>query len=233
MNDVGINIKKISGKNAAVYCDVDGTLSRSNIVEPLVWVKMKLLKFPLNFIWFSTLFLLCPYWIILDRFSRRCSNISIYKQYKNLPAKQVRELAEVYYEKVFRKKIFKQALNVLTDFKNNGYRVVFVSGGIDIFLEPFAKELNADCIAISLLEFDGVFTGNINGEPLTGKLKANFIKQHSLKNNIDLNLSYAMGDASGDLEMLECVGNPVAVNPDSRLRKIALSRGWKIVKWNE
>jgi phosphoserine phosphatase len=31
--------------------------------------------------------------------------------------------------------------------------------------------------------------------------------------------------------MMEAVGNPVAVNPDSRLQKAARERGWEIKDW--
>jgi phosphoserine phosphatase len=33
--------------------------------------------------------------------------------------------------------------------------------------------------------------------------------------------------------MLEAVGNPVVVNPDSRLQKAAKERGWQIKTWNK
>ncbi len=36
------------------------------------------------------------------------------------------------------------------------------------------------------------------------------------KRGIDLSESYAYSDSESDLPMLELVGNPVAVNPDSR-----------------
>ena len=34
-----------------------------------------------------------------------------------------------------------------------------------------------------------------------------------------------------DIPMLESVGNPIVVNPSSRLRKAAGRRGWKICHW--
>ena len=45
---------------------------------------------------------------------------------------------------------------------------------------------------------------------------------------IDLSQSYAYSDSITDLPMLEVVGNPVAVNPDKDLRRIAEERGWQI-----
>jgi len=38
-------------------------------------------------------------------------------------------------------------------------------------------------------------------------------------------------DSFSDVPVLEAVGQPVAVNPDPRLRRRANKRGWRIVDW--
>ena len=40
-------------------------------------------------------------------------------------------------------------------------------------------------------------------------------------------------DSYSDLTVMEAVSEPVAVNPDPRLRRYALKRGWLIVDWGE
>jgi hypothetical protein len=45
---------------------------------------------------------------------------------------------------------------------------------------------------------------------------------------VDLNGSFAYSDSITDLPMLEAVGNPVAVNPDRELRRMAEQREWRI-----
>ena len=50
---------------------------------------------------------------------------------------------------------------------------------------------------------------------------------------IDLAASYAYSDSESDLPMLEAVGHPVAVNPDSALEKIARERGWRIMRFDQ
>ena len=45
---------------------------------------------------------------------------------------------------------------------------------------------------------------------------------------IDLAESYAYGDSSNDIHMLESVGHPCAVNPDSKMKRAATTRGWRI-----
>ena len=45
----------------------------------------------------------------------------------------------------------------------------------------------------------------------------------------DLAVSTAYSDSHTDLPFLEAVGNPVAVNPDRELRRIAAERGWPVL----
>jgi phosphoserine phosphatase len=40
-------------------------------------------------------------------------------------------------------------------------------------------------------------------------------------------------DSYSDLPMLEAVGEPVAVDPDRRLLRHAMQRGWRIERWHE
>jgi len=42
----------------------------------------------------------------------------------------------------------------------------------------------------------------------------------------------AYSDSHTDLPFLEAVGNPVAVNPDRELRRIARDRGWPVLEFN-
>jgi len=46
---------------------------------------------------------------------------------------------------------------------------------------------------------------------------------------VDLSQSFAYGDSISDVPLLELVGNPVAVYPDSQLWDHASQRGWRIL----
>ena len=46
--------------------------------------------------------------------------------------------------------------------------------------------------------------------------------------DIDLSESFAYSDSVTDVPMLEAVGHPVVVNPDSDLERLAVERGWEI-----
>jgi phosphoserine phosphatase len=51
------------------------------------------------------------------------------------------------------------------------------------------------------------------------------------KHGLTLEEATFYSDSITDLPLLECVGQPVAVNPDMRLAREAKRRGWKIDRW--
>jgi phosphoserine phosphatase len=73
---------------------------------------------------------------------------------------------------------------------------------------------------------DGLYTGELEYYAY-GPTKAEALHELEAK-GIDLSASYAYSDSHTDLPLLEAVGNPVAVNPDRELRKIAEEREWLI-----
>ena len=76
---------------------------------------------------------------------------------------------------------------------------------------------------------DGVYTGRPSGlfAYRTGKARA--IAELAQREGLDLAASYAYSDSESDLPMLQCVGHPVAVNPDSTLLRIARAQGWEVL----
>ena len=77
-------------------------------------------------------------------------------------------------------------------------------------------------------ERDGCYTGRLVGEVLHGEAKARAVRQLAAREGLDLTRCSAYSDSINDLPMLELVGHPVAVNPDSALRAEAKARGWQV-----
>src|SRR5581483_7981175 len=63
--------------------------------------------------------------------------------------------------------------------------------------------------------------------------KAVFVRRFADERGIDLKESTAYADDAADLPLLSCVGRPVAVNPDLRLRVTARSHRWPILDLDE
>jgi HAD superfamily hydrolase (TIGR01490 family) len=75
---------------------------------------------------------------------------------------------------------------------------------------------------------DGVYTGKLVGEMLHGPAKAEAVRALAAAERLDLERCAAYSDSYNDLPMLTLVGDPCAINPDSKLRVYARSQGWRV-----
>jgi HAD superfamily hydrolase (TIGR01490 family) len=79
---------------------------------------------------------------------------------------------------------------------------------------------------------DGVYTGREGGLFTYREGKAQAIRELARRKGLDLATSYAYSDSESDLPMLRAVGNPVAVNPDSTLARVAREEGWEVLRFD-
>ena len=75
---------------------------------------------------------------------------------------------------------------------------------------------------------NGVYTGKIIGSLLHGREKATAIKTLSGENNFDLKNCYAYSDSHHDIPLLEAVGKPRVINPDTLLEIRAYRDNWPV-----
>lgn len=125
----------------------------------------------------------------------------------------------------------KRVLERLKRHQQDNLHILLVSGAYTQFLERVTDGLLFDHIIGTdiFYENDKVCTKNaithINGARKT-------LKVHEALNEfqIDWKNSYAYGDSFSDLPVLELVGNPVAVKPEEKLRRLAKERGWEVME---
>jgi HAD superfamily hydrolase (TIGR01490 family) len=79
---------------------------------------------------------------------------------------------------------------------------------------------------------DGVYTGRPAGPFTYREGKAEAIREIAAREGIDLEASFAYSDSESDLPMMRAVGNPVAVNPDTALERVARAEGWRIMRFD-
>ena len=108
-----------------------------------------------------------------------------------------------------------------------------VTGASPYAARPLARRLRIDHVVSSVFEMDAErrFTGRPE-QPLCfgdGKVE----RALTLAQSHDFSLEHATfyTDSVSDLPLLERVAEPVAVNPDPRLRRIAAQRGWRVERW--
>jgi HAD superfamily hydrolase (TIGR01490 family) len=114
-----------------------------------------------------------------------------------------------------------------------GHRVFLVSGTLDCLLEVLARRLPGP-VELSATQLEvrrGCWTGRIVGAHLSGEEKGRVVRNLAARFSLSLWQSYAYGNSTTDLPMLDSVGRRVAVNPPARLRRIAASEGWPICDW--
>lgn len=75
---------------------------------------------------------------------------------------------------------------------------------------------------------DGIYTGKMIGSLLHGKEKSVAICELTRQRNIDLKKCYAYSDSHHDIPLLETVGHPAVINPDTLLQIRAIRDNWPI-----
>lgn len=119
----------------------------------------------------------------------------------------------------------------LVDMHRHAGRATYIVSASPVELvDPLAKALGMSAGIGTVSEIaDGIYTGRLAGPFCYGPGKVEAITELARWEGLDLRQCYAYSDSSSDLPMLEVVGHPVAVNPDSKLARIAQRRGWPIV----
>jgi HAD superfamily hydrolase (TIGR01490 family) len=113
--------------------------------------------------------------------------------------------------------------------------------GRPVYIVTASSQEMADLVAGALLfdgalgsgweKADGQYTGRAI-EPFTYREgKAVAMRALAARAGYDLEASYAYSDSESDLPMLRAVGNPVAVNPDTALNRVAHEEGWRVMRF--
>ena len=272
-----------AGERRAAFFDVDGTLLKSNVVMPYVFLKLAEMPLLHRLLWVPYFALKAVAYKVLDRLDRALFQRVFYASYKGRHASFKRPFAEYVHREYFAPRVRPAARAEMERLREAGYVLVLVTGSLDFLARPLAVALGVDVMIAASLEEDedARLTGKILGAPVSDKEKAKRMLQlaeekvsvHScgtrcarsrthtpamavlcwsptdnalharalgmraprggLAQGIVMEESVAYGDGFADLEMLEAVGEAVAVNADARLGAIARERGWRCEQWAE
>ncbi len=126
-----------------------------------------------------------------------------------------------------------QALALLRQHQQAGDMVVIVTATNEFVTAPIAQALGVpELLAVELERgADGWFTGAIAGVPSMRAGKVTRMEQWLAARQLgwgDVHSTF-YSDSLNDLPLLEKVDEPVATNPDERLRALAAQRGWRIL----
>ena len=138
-------------------------------------------------------------------------------------------IGEEVWDEVLSLRIFPGTQALLTEHLEAGQQVWIITASPIEIGALIGRRLGVTGALGTIAEhLDGFYTGGLVGDMLHGTAKAQAIIALAEREGLDLSLSYAYGDSINDVPILSTVGNPVAINPDPRLRRHAKARGWTV-----
>ncbi|MBN1107899.1 MAG: HAD-IB family hydrolase [Bacteroidales bacterium] len=153
---------------------------------------------------------------------------------KNVPLEKFEKLCSEVFSTKLKPSVYSQVKQELEYHRTRNAGLVILSSTVTPLCSMMAVNLGMDDTICSGLECsDGILTGNTTGKFCFGQEKAVRLKAYCEKNNSKAEDAWYYGDAMADLHALKIVGNPVCINPQKKLRKIALQKGWKIYSWKK
>lgn len=111
-----------------------------------------------------------------------------------------------------------------------GDLLVIATASFNLLPQPLAQAWGFDATIGTELEFtDGYCTGELAGKVVEHEEKLRRAHDFAAARGVSLQDCTFYSDGVLDLPLMEAVGQPVAVSPCRRLRRIALQRKWPIL----
>jgi HAD superfamily hydrolase (TIGR01490 family) len=141
----------------------------------------------------------------------------------------MQRLAEEIYDELMAERIWSGTRALAQRHLDSGQRVWLVTAApVELGLVIAARLGLTGAIGTVAEVADGIYTGALVGDLMHGPAKAEAITKLAAAEGLDLARCAAYSDSINDLPMLSTVGHPVAVNPDTALRREARRQGWEI-----
>lgn len=147
----------------------------------------------------------------------------------------IRARTRAFYRREVRDRVRPGAHEALAEHRRVGEPCVLLTTSSNYLSSLVSDDLGLDDYLCNRFEVDaaGIFTGR-PVEPLCfGAGKVEVAQRYADARGVTLADCAFYSDSHSDLPMLEAVGRPVAVNPDPRLRRVSMARGWSVVDWGQ
>ena len=144
------------------------------------------------------------------------------------------QVGEEVYQKHLAKEIYPESRALVAAHMAKGHTVAIISAATPYQVNSIARDLGVEHVMCTRMEVEnGVFTGNIVEPACWGDGKAHAAKELTEQYNLDLSKSYFYTDSHEDLPLMEIVGNPRPLNPDTKLSAVAFQNDWPIFRFND
>jgi putative phosphoserine phosphatase/1-acylglycerol-3-phosphate O-acyltransferase len=139
---------------------------------------------------------------------------------------------EELFESHIARQIYPESRALVRAHLKKGHTVAIISSATPYQVRPAARELGVEHVLCTELEVkDGVFTGAVIQPTCFGPGKVAAAELLSERHGVDIDQSYFYSDSYDDIQLLERVGNPRPLNPNSRLLAAAEQKGWPVRKF--
>jgi fatty acyl-CoA reductase len=210
--------------------DMDGTLLDTNVVESYLWLRLAELPRERWAAEVASVMRSMPRYLGAERRDRGEFLRTFYRRYEGASVDGIERLVEDEVGDLLLRRLSPAAARRIREHRSAGHRTMLLTGALDAFVQPLAP-LFDEIVATSLDRKDGRYTGYLKIPPLVGEARAAWLRAYAERTGTDLKRSYAYADSHSDLPLLRTVGNPVAVNPDVSLFRVARRRRWPIEDW--
>jgi len=208
--------------------DLENTLIASNVVASYSWLATRRLPSEDRARFVLQTLREAPALLALDKRDRSDFLRHFYRRYEGAQVAQLEADAVEMFSDLILTKSFPAAIRRVREHRALGHRTVLITGALDVAIGPL-RPLFDDVIAPSLARrSDGTFRGELTDVPPTAEARAQALFDYADQHGFDVAEGIAYADSTSDLPMLETVGFPVAVNPETRLAALARKRGWLV-----
>ncbi len=213
--------------------DLENTLISSNVVESYSFLATRRLNMPERVRYVLRTLAEAPTLSSIDRKDRADFLRFFYRRYEDAPIDQIAEDSKDLLAQLIIAKSFPAGLRRVREHRALGHRTMLITGAMDFAVEGLRPLFDEIVAAKMSTRPDGTYSGNLSVVPPTGETRAQILADYCEAEGLKLEESIAYADSSSDLPMLEAVGFPVAVNPETRLAAIARKRGWLVEDWEK
>ncbi len=213
--------------------DLENTLIASNVVESYSWLATRRLNVPERIRYVLRTLAEAPSLSSLDRKDRTDFLRYFYRRYEDAPVSQIDEDAKDLLTNLIVTKSFPAGIRRVREHRALGHRTILITGALD-FAVAGLKPLFDEIVAAEMtVRADGTYSGELKQVPPTGETRAQVLADYCAAEGLSMEETIAYADSTSDLPLLEAVGFPVAVNPETRLAAIARKRGWLVENWSK
>ena len=211
--------------------DLENTLIASNVVASYSWLATRYLDPAQRARFVARTLREAPRLLALDRRDRSDFLRYFYRRFEGAPVDRLGADAREMLSDLLMAKSFPDGIRRIRQHRRMGHRTLLITGALDLVVAPL-RPLFDDIIAAEMGTDGGVYDGRLVSAPPTGEARYQMLADYAAGRGLDLRQSVAYADGTSDLPMLEAVGFPVAVNPETKLASLARRRGWLIEHWS-